>query len=131
MADHPHPIAHVEFPAHNPEAASKFYADLFGWKIVAFPEFNYYSFESQPGVGGGFNTIGAAEGLKVKAGEVIVYVNTDDIDASLAEAIRLGATPDIPKTEIQGQGWYATFRDPSGARVGLYTVLTGQPGGSA
>lgn len=115
-----HPIVHIEFSADNPEAAAKFYGDLFGWKISSFPEFNYHTFAAEPGPGGGFNPLNGLRGL-VKAGDVVVYVETDDIDASLAKAESLGGKTELPKEEIPGQGWFAVFRDPTGNHVGLYT----------
>lgn len=115
-----HAVAHIEFSANNPEAASKFYAELFGWKIAGFPEFNYFTFEAKPGPGGGFPKVGE----NTKAGDVIVYIDTDDIPASLARAESLGAKTLVPKTAIPGIGWYALFTDPTGNQVGLYTTDT-------
>jgi predicted enzyme related to lactoylglutathione lyase len=114
-----HAIVHVELPAKDPAAASRFYGELFGWPITSAPEFNYYMFDTQAGVGGGFTTVGGESGAK--PGDVWVYVDTDDIDASLAKAESLGGTTIMPKTEIPGQGWFAFFNDPTGNRVGLWT----------
>ncbi|NIM94314.1 MAG: hypothetical protein GTO18_11485 [Anaerolineales bacterium] len=50
-----HPIVHIEFSADDPDAAGKFYADLFGWKVQFDPEMNYVSFETEANRGGGFN----------------------------------------------------------------------------
>jgi predicted enzyme related to lactoylglutathione lyase len=108
----------------DPEKAAKFYGDLFGWKTQAVPQFNYYTFEIQPNFGGGFPAFDEAQGIK--AGEVLVYISTDDIDASLARAEQLGGKKVLGKTEIPGIGWFAFFTDPSGNRVGLYTGLPGQ-----
>ena len=124
-----HSIVHVDFPANDLEAAGKFYADLFDWKIRHMPEFNYMTFETQTGSGGGFVRVGGESSdpgsLSYKPGEVLVYVSTDDIDATLARVEALGGQPLVPKTEIPNIGWYAVFTDPTGNRVGLYTG-TGQ-----
>jgi predicted enzyme related to lactoylglutathione lyase len=114
-----HPVVHIEFPASDPAAASKFYADLFGWKIQAVPEFNYYMFEAEGGPGGGFTTLGGQMGYK--PGELLVYVETDNIEASLAQVEALGGKTLTPRMEIPGQGWFAFFADPTGNRVALYT----------
>jgi predicted enzyme related to lactoylglutathione lyase len=114
-----HPIVHIEFSAKDPEAAGKFYADLFGWKVESFPGMDYYGFEAQGGPGGGFNPLGE----QVKAGDVYVYVATDDIEATLAQAESLGGKTLVPKTEIPNMGWFAFFTDPTGNKVGLYTGM--------
>jgi predicted enzyme related to lactoylglutathione lyase len=113
-----HPIVHVEIPAADQEASGKFYSDLFGWKYQAIPEFDYAMFEAEGGPGGGFPKI---DGENVTAGGVLVYVGTDDIEASLSRAESLGGSTIVPKTEIPGQGWFAVFSDPAGNRLALYT----------
>ena len=125
-----HSIVHVDFPAHDLEAAGKFYANLFGWKIQHIPEFDYMTFATEAGSGGGFVRVGDESSdpgsLSYKPGEVLVYVSTDDIDATLARVEALGGRPLVPKTEIPNIGWYAVFVDPTGNRVGLYTDMSQQ-----
>jgi predicted enzyme related to lactoylglutathione lyase len=113
-----HPIVHIEIPANNLQAAGQFYADLFGWKTEDIPEMSYVTYQAPPGPGGGFTPVGGPMG--VKAGEVLIYVGTDDIEASLAKAESLGGQRVVPKTEIPGMGWFAVFTDPTGNRVGLF-----------
>lgn len=113
-----HPIVHIEIAAKDTAAASKFYADLFGWKIEVDPQFNYYQFAAEGGPGGGFVE---ADGKQNKAGDIIPYIGTDDIDAFLKKAESLGGKILQPKMEIPGQGWFAFFADPTGNRIGLYT----------
>ena len=48
-----HSIVHIEIPATDPAAASKFYADLFDWKLQVDPTFNYHMFQADPGPGTG------------------------------------------------------------------------------
>lgn len=111
-------IVHVEFPAADAEAAGQFYAELFGWKTQSVPEMSYVLFHADGGPGGGFPTV---DGEMVQPGGVLVYVDTDDIEASLARAEALGGTTLVPRTEIPGIGWFAIFTDPTGNRVALYT----------
>ena len=80
---------------------------------------NYAMFDSGDNVGGGFNPVSDIN----PAGTVIVYIGTDDIDASLAKAESLGAKIITPKTEIPNMGWFGLFSDPTGNMVGLYTAL--------
>jgi predicted enzyme related to lactoylglutathione lyase len=119
MSDHK--IVHVEFAAADPAALSKFYGDAFGWKISAVPDFNYYMFDTGGGEGGGFPTPGGQFNFKV--GEPMVYIGTDDIEASLAKITSLGGKAESGAVEIPGQGWFAIFHDPAGNRAALYKGL--------
>ena len=111
-----HPVVHIEISAKDRVAASKFYTDLFGWKVEQMPEVNYATFETGEGPGGGFSPIGENN----PAGSVLVYFDTDDIPTSLDKAVKLGGKVVIPQTEIPGMGWYAIFKDPTGNPIGLY-----------
>src|SRR6266567_8790562 len=120
-----HSIVHIEIPATDPAAASKFYANLFDWKLQVDPTFNYHMFQAEPGPGGGFVQVGEATG-DYKIGEVLIYISTDDIDATLARAEALGAKTLQPKTEIPHTGWFAYFADPAGNRIALFTSISQQ-----
>jgi predicted enzyme related to lactoylglutathione lyase len=112
-----HPIVHIEFSAQNREAAAQFYADVFGWKTTQIPEMNYATFESEEGRVGGFNPVTEQN----PAGTVVVYIGTNDIEASLAQVEAKGGKTVVSKTEIPDMGWFAMFSDPTGNLVGLYT----------
>ena len=114
-----HPICHVEIPAIDPASASTFYADLFEWQIEVDPTRNSHMFQPQRGPGGAFVEVGETMGARI--GEVLMYVSTDDIDATLAHAEALGAETLTPKTEVP-HGWFAVFADPAGNRIALYTA---------
>lgn len=111
-----HPIVHVEIPALDQEQSASFYRELFGWQIESYPEMEYVMFQPGEGPGGG---LPKANGM-LQAGQVLVHVGTDDVDASLAKATSLGASVSVPKTEIPGIGWFGIFTDPSGNRIALY-----------
>src|SRR5436305_12907333 len=111
MADHP--IAHLEIPAANTGAAGKFYSDVFGWKIETNPTYNYVTFQSEGGLRGGI--VEPTAGTPVdKLDRLLVYLATDDIDATLATIEVHGGKTVIPKTEIQHFGWWAVFTDSTG-----------------
>ncbi len=124
-----HPIVHIEFPAADPGAAAKFYADAFDWQLQVDPSFDYHMFSAEGGPGGGFVKVGATAGpgtVDYKTGEPLIYIQTDDIEASLAKIESLGGKTLLPKTEIPQVGWWALFADPTGNRVGLYTSTSQQ-----
>ena len=112
-----YPLVYVEISATDPANSAKFYADLFGWKIVVDPQMGYHQFTAEGGPGGGFPK---ADGKTTKAGDVIPYLAADDIDAMLKKIVAHGGKVLQPKTKIPGEGWYAWFADPSGNRMGLF-----------
>lgn len=113
-----HSIVHLEIPTADPNASAAFYHDVFGWKIETNPEHNYVTFLSEGGTRGGF-----AEPSEptYKDGEPLVYLSTDDIDATLATIEAHGGKTVLPKTEIPHIGLWAVFTDPNGNRFGLFT----------
>ncbi len=121
-----HAIVHVDISSNNQEESGKFYESLFGWKITPIPQFNYTTFAASEGPGGGFMQMGdgmAPDAPSPMAGQVLVYVSTDDIDASLAKAESLGGKTVVPKTEIPTIGWFGVFTDPAGNQLALFTQI--------
>jgi predicted enzyme related to lactoylglutathione lyase len=112
-------VVHVEIPAANVEAAGKFYQELLGWKIQHDFALNYSMWEAGDGTGGGFPQVSD----EAPAGHVLVYIHSDDIEADLQKAERLGGKVIHPKTEIPQTGWYGFFQDPTGNVLGLYTSM--------
>jgi predicted enzyme related to lactoylglutathione lyase len=110
-------VVHIEIPAENVQAASKFYQDLFGWKMEHAAEFDYTMWSDGSGYGGGFNKASP----ETPAGQVMVYIHSDDIEADLKKVEELGGTVITPKTEIPGTGWFGQFKDPTGNLLALYT----------
>ena len=112
-----HPIVHVDFEAEDPKALAVFYAELFEWNIRTDAQSDYTMFEAAGGPGGGF--VGLSSG-----NHVIVYVHTDDIAATLAQAVALGGKVLVTKQEMPGGAW-AVFADPTGNKVGLLNMPQG------
>jgi predicted enzyme related to lactoylglutathione lyase len=113
-------ISYIEIPTRDVAESSKFYAALFGWKITPMPEgMNYSLWDAGEGPNGGFNPVND----EFKAGDVSISINSDDIEADLAQAVSLGGIILYEKTEIPGHGWYGMFKDPTGNRISLYTAL--------
>jgi uncharacterized protein len=114
-----HSIVHVELPSADFAQSGRFYAELFGWDTQQVPELNYAMFSAEGGPGGGFPQI---DGAMYNPNNVLIYVDTDDMEASLSKAESLGGSTVVPRTEIPGNnGWFAVFTDLSGNRVALYT----------
>ena len=112
-------VVHVEIPAANVEAAGKFYEELLGWKIQHDHDLNYSMWEAGDGSGGGFPEISD----EAPAGQVLVYIHSDDIETDLKNVEKLGGKVIHPKAEIPQTGWFALFQDPTGNVLGLYTSM--------
>ena len=110
-------IVHIEIPSSDLEKSGKFYNALFGWKVTPIPEMNYATWEPEESPGGGFSPIDE----NTKAGEILIHVASDDIEADLARAQSLGASIVRTKTEIPNIGWWGVFKDPMGNAIALYT----------
>lgn len=114
-----HPIVHIEIAAKEPKAAGKFYQEVFGWTITVDERFDYVQFDAGEGPGGAFPGLDE----QYKPGDVVIYILTEDIDATLAQVKANGGKALLPKTEIPEMGWYAFFADPTGNRIGLFTSM--------
>jgi hypothetical protein len=111
-----HPIVHIELSANNHKEAARFYNTVFGWELRDYPEMDYTTFTSGEGApGGGFNTVGEGN----PAGTTVVYINTDDIEASLAAIEANGGKGITPPMDIPGVGTMLHFVDPTGNRMSL------------
>jgi predicted enzyme related to lactoylglutathione lyase len=110
-------VVHIEIPAADTPAASKFYETLFGWKMEHAAGFDYTMWSDGAGYGGGFNKVSDENPV----GQVLVYIHSDDIEADLRQVEKLGGTIMHPKTEIPGTGWFGLFKDPTGNTLALYT----------
>ena len=115
-------IVHIEIPAANVDAAGKFYQELLGWNIQPMPEMNYVMWESEGGESGGFPQVSDEN----PAGQVMVYIHSDDIEADLKNVERLGGKVLHAKAEIPGAGWFGIFQDPTGNVLALYTSMNAE-----
>ena len=112
-------VVHVEIPAADVPSAAKFYESLFGWKMQHDDQFDYTMWQDGNGSGGGFNKASDEH----PAGQVLVYIASDNIEADLQQVEKLGGSVVTPKTEIPGTGWFALFKDPTGNTLALYTSM--------
>lgn len=112
-------VSWVEIPAVDFERAVKFYRTVFEWKLESID----FGFEKMACLPHDAGAISFARDFKPSADGVLVSFNTSDqLDAVIGRVVENGGAILIPKTKIEaeGRGWFATFLDSEGNRVGLY-----------
>jgi len=109
----PNEIVHFEIMGSDGAKTQAFYRDLFGWNVDANNEWNYGMVDkSESGIGGG---IGANP---MSAKYVTIYVAVPDPQATLDQAVAMGAEVVMPVTEMP-MVTMAMFKDPDGNIMGI------------
>ena len=122
-----HEVVWWEIESPDPDRTQAFYAALFGWEFHrAFDEPNselgrrYWIIERAGAAIGGLQESRVAASA-ANAG-VRLYVEVDDLEASLTRAVELGAISERGRTFLGPHDfWFANVRDPTGISLGLWT----------
>lgn len=104
-----------ELETPNSESAHEFYSDVLGWRKESFEQDPSYAMFGAPS-----GPLGGFVALRDDQPRWLPYIGTDDIDATLAEANRLGAAVLQDVTEIPNGSKFAILADPDGARFAVY-----------
>jgi len=123
-----HTIIHFEIPADNLEKLSKFYSELFGWKIEKTPgPVDYWMIETvpvdekgmavRPGVNGGMMKKQNPEHKPTN------YIAVESVDDYAKKIENLGGKITVPKMEVPGVGWWAMAIDPEGNHFAILEIL--------
>ena len=104
----------------DPGAAKSFYGEVFGWtsRDADMGGMTYTMFQN----GGGTDVGGCMqlmEGMQAPP-HWLVYIGTDDVDATTARAKDLGATVHVEPADIPNIGLFWVLQDPTGAAFGLF-----------
>jgi uncharacterized protein len=107
-------VTHFEIHGKDGKKTQDFYASVFGWSIDADNPMNYgmVSAPGGEGIGGG---IAQAMGQPM----VTIYVEVEDLDATLKAAEALGGKTILPASDVPGGPRLAQFADPDGNVIGL------------
>ena len=114
-------IVHVEIPSSDNDAAKAFYGDLLGWEaqeVPMGPEFTYVMFNLGNNMGAALSPV--SEDDNIGPGDVILYFQSDDLEADMARVSELGGQVLLPRQEIPGFGALGIFMDPTGNRVAFW-----------
>ena len=115
------PVVHFEIIGKDGAKLQGYYAELFGWKIDAGNPMNYGIVAREEnvnpeGVGIGGGIAGGPEGYD---GHVTVYVEVPDVEATLAQAERLGGSRLMGPEQVMEGLEIGQFADPEGHVVGV------------
>jgi uncharacterized protein len=106
-------VDYFEIGTPDPAASTAFYSGLFGWPIDAPSGPAKYAMVDGD-KGGLWDTTDMGG-----ANWAIFYVQVDDVQASVDQAVALGATVAIPLVD-NGQIYFAHLVDPMGNRFGIW-----------
>ena len=111
-------VVWFEVPADNPERATAFYSDLFGWKISSFPgSGDYWHIDT----GGADDTPdGALKRRKHPQEPIVNYVNVDSVTDYSKKIEKLGGKICMGKTAVPQMGYFAVCQDTEGNSFGIW-----------
>ena len=125
MADHT--VVHFEIPAKDVEKISKFYSELFGWKIQKVEWMDYWLVETvpiddqgrpiRPEVNGGLYKKTSRDDKERN------YIQVESVDEYIDKVVKLGGKIIVPKMEVPKTGFTAIAADPDGNVFGLFEPI--------
>ena len=113
---------HFEIPVNYPAKLTRFYEQLFNWKLDKMPDpsgqMDYWMISHKDA--GPNETMGGL--YKRTIGEIglINYFSVVNIDQFLAKASSLGANIIKGKQEIPGKGYFAMLQDPDNNTFAIF-----------
>jgi uncharacterized protein len=118
------PVVHFEIHAADPDAAAKFYADVFGWQVKKWEgPFDYWLVSTQTngmGIDGAFvRRRGEAPRDGAGMNAYVCTIAVDALDDAIAKVRRHGGELAVDKVEIPGIGWLAYAKDTAGNTFGM------------
>jgi predicted enzyme related to lactoylglutathione lyase len=102
-----------EHVSSDPKRAQAFYAELFGWRVQAFPEGGTYEMIVAPD---GSMLGGYARATNERA-RWLSFASVHDVDRTVAAAVAAGGTIVVPPGDMSGVGRIARIADPQGAEL--------------
>jgi predicted enzyme related to lactoylglutathione lyase len=116
------PVIHFEIGCRDRAKTEAFYASLFDWRIEGAGPAGMISTASDRGIQGHITSLGHEPHNYVN-----IYVEVENLEASLARAAELGAKTVVGPVPIP-QGRFAWIADPEGTVIGLMEPRQ-EPGG--
>lgn len=114
-------IGWTDLTVDNAESLSAFYQQVVGWQAspVDMGGYNDFTMSAQDGtcVAGVCHAKGNNAGLPA---QWLIYINVDNLDASIESCQELGGKVIAPARTLAGQGRYCVIQDPAGAVTALF-----------
>jgi len=111
------PVTHWQMVSTDADATAKFYGKLFNWKITAGNALGYRIVET-------LNAKGIAGGIwpapKDAQAMTQLFVQVDDVEAYVQQALALGATVIVPPSALPDGDTMAVVLDPLGMPFGIF-----------
>jgi len=107
-------LVHFEIPAGDADRAKSFWSGVFGWEFgdSAMPGVEYYMVRTGEDQGGAVMPSEGPFGI-------VVYFDTDDVDASITKVRENGGKAD-DKQPIPHVGWFTNCTDTEGNHFSLF-----------
>lgn len=117
-------VVHFEIPFDDADRASSFYADIFGWQMMAMPEMGYVMVSTGPTGDQGATEPGFINGGMLHREREWTAPNIVIDVANLEEALKAveehGGKTVVERQAVGDMGFTAYFRDSEGNLVGLW-----------
>lgn len=110
------PVVQWQIITSDPTRVAEFYRELFGWTVRADNALGYRELKSgnKRGIDGGVWPAPPEAPTFVQ-----LFVEVEDVDASIAKALERGAQVLVPKSALPDGDVMAVLRDPLGLSFGL------------
>ena len=107
----PNPVVRWQILSPEPEKSAAFYQKLFAWRVSNANALGYR--EITTGVAGSIDG-GVWPAPPAERSFAQLFIQVDDLDASLAKALKLGAQVLVPKSALPDGDEMAVLKDPAG-----------------
>jgi len=116
---------YFEIPVTDLDRAIDFYSHVFDCsfskEVIHGSEMAFFPFhKNKPGISG---ALAKGDIYKPSIEGSLIYLSTDDIDATISKAIEKGALELFPKTSVPNLGFSAEFKDCEGNRIALFQYI--------
>lgn len=122
-------VAYFEIQAKDPEAAIRFYRDVFGWQFAKQEGLPvaYWRIQTDGMHGGLLERPADTPPAECGTNAYVCSMETEDFDAAAAQIEQAGGAVALPKFAVPGLCWQGYFVDPEGNTFGLFQT-DGQAG---
>jgi len=119
------PVTWFEIGSDDPEAARKFYGELFGWSFAVEGPYSVITTGPDHPLQGGVQDTSVPLPDGTPRSYAVVCVQVDDVAATCARVEELGGKVMVPATTTPPGLVYGHVADPAGTHLGVYSPPSG------